>query len=168
MLPLRSKCKDQGVLESIMNRSLNYPHCVQLLKYKSMSKQFSSTPHLKRDTAFRNCFGCICYEYIEQIVNITDPSSFMTWTSSKFELFSVIAGMVCQYLMLLLFLSDQPCGLGKIAKLINAGKIDSSELITMKTLKVHRIISWTILFFCLMTSTSVFHFGRKQVPLGSK
>ncbi|TVU21307.1 hypothetical protein EJB05_30935 [Eragrostis curvula] len=29
----------------------------------------------------------------------------------------------------------QPCGLGKIAKLINAGKIDSSELITMKTLK---------------------------------
>jgi hypothetical protein len=30
---------------------------------------------------------------------------------------------------------DQPCGLGKIAKLINAGKIDSSELITMKTLK---------------------------------
>ncbi|KAF6146427.1 hypothetical protein GIB67_037727 [Kingdonia uniflora] len=32
-------------------------------------------------------------------------------------------------------LSFQPCGLGKIAKLINAGKIDSSELITMKTLK---------------------------------
>lgn len=30
----------------------------------------------------------------------------------------------------------QPVGLGKIAKLINAGKIDSSELITMKTLKV--------------------------------
>ncbi|GER54494.1 50S ribosomal protein L15 [Striga asiatica] len=29
----------------------------------------------------------------------------------------------------------QPVGLGKIAKLINAGKIDSSELITMKTLK---------------------------------
>ncbi|GFY91211.1 ribosomal protein L18e/L15 superfamily protein [Actinidia rufa] len=28
-----------------------------------------------------------------------------------------------------------PVGLGKIAKLINAGKIDSSELITMKTLK---------------------------------
>lgn len=37
---------------------------------------------------------------------------------------------------------DQPCGLGKIAKLINAGKIDSSELITMKTLKV-----LTIFFF---------------------
>uniref|UniRef100_A0A804N2L3 Ribosomal protein L18e/L15P domain-containing protein n=1 Tax=Zea mays TaxID=4577 RepID=A0A804N2L3_MAIZE len=33
-------------------------------------------------------------------------------------------------------LTFQPCGLGKIAKLINAGKIDSSELITMKTLKV--------------------------------
>lgn len=32
-------------------------------------------------------------------------------------------------------LSFQPVGLGKIAKLINAGKIDSSELITMKTLK---------------------------------
>lgn len=32
--------------------------------------------------------------------------------------------------------SMQPVGLGKIAKLINAGKIDSSELITMKTLKV--------------------------------
>ncbi|CAM0910534.1 unnamed protein product [Alopecurus aequalis] len=32
-------------------------------------------------------------------------------------------------------LTFQPCGLGKIAKLINAGKIDSSELITMKTLK---------------------------------
>ena len=30
----------------------------------------------------------------------------------------------------------QPVGLGKIAKLINAGKIDSHELITMKTLKV--------------------------------
>ncbi|XP_010520285.1 PREDICTED: uncharacterized protein LOC104799448 [Tarenaya hassleriana] len=29
----------------------------------------------------------------------------------------------------------QPVGLGKIAKLINAGKIDSHELITMKTLK---------------------------------
>ncbi|CAK9158134.1 unnamed protein product [Ilex paraguariensis] len=29
----------------------------------------------------------------------------------------------------------KPVGLGKIAKLINAGKIDSSELITMKTLK---------------------------------
>ncbi|KAG1327953.1 Mitochondrial/chloroplast ribosomal protein L15/L10 [Cocos nucifera] len=33
-------------------------------------------------------------------------------------------------------LTFQPVGLGKIAKLINAGKIDSSELITMKTLKV--------------------------------
>jgi len=44
-----------------------------------------------------------------------------------------LSGMT--YLMLLIFLSDQPCGLGKIAKLINAGKIDSSELITMKTLK---------------------------------
>ncbi|KAF3336601.1 54S ribosomal protein L10 [Carex littledalei] len=32
-------------------------------------------------------------------------------------------------------LTFQPCGLGKIAKLINAGKIDSGELITMKTLK---------------------------------
>ncbi|RXI09139.1 hypothetical protein DVH24_023300 [Malus domestica] len=31
--------------------------------------------------------------------------------------------------------SWQPVGLGKIATLINAGKIDSSELITMKTLK---------------------------------
>ncbi|KAL3537692.1 hypothetical protein ACH5RR_001058 [Cinchona calisaya] len=32
-------------------------------------------------------------------------------------------------------LTFQPVGLGKIAKLINAGKIDLSELITMKTLK---------------------------------
>ncbi|GMH06673.1 hypothetical protein Nepgr_008513 [Nepenthes gracilis] len=32
-------------------------------------------------------------------------------------------------------LTFQPVGLGKIAKLINAGKIDSSELITMKILK---------------------------------
>ncbi|KAL8210607.1 hypothetical protein R6Q57_005044 [Mikania cordata] len=32
-------------------------------------------------------------------------------------------------------LEFQPVGLGKIARLINAGKIDSSELITMKTLK---------------------------------
>ncbi|KAG9129292.1 hypothetical protein Leryth_015673 [Lithospermum erythrorhizon] len=32
-------------------------------------------------------------------------------------------------------LDFQPVGLGKIAMLINAGKIDSSELITMKTLK---------------------------------
>jgi large subunit ribosomal protein L15 len=35
-----------------------------------------------------------------------------------------------------LFLLLQPIGLGKIATFINAGKIDSSELITMKTLKV--------------------------------
>jgi len=45
--------------------------------------------------------------------------------------------------------SGQPCGLGKIAKLINAGKIDSSELITMKTLKVLRIISLNVLCFLL-------------------
>ncbi|GAB2277997.1 hypothetical protein Dimus_012697 [Dionaea muscipula] len=32
-------------------------------------------------------------------------------------------------------LTFQPVGLGKIARLINAGKIDSGELITMKTLK---------------------------------
>ncbi|XP_027342846.1 uncharacterized protein LOC113855412 [Abrus precatorius] len=32
-------------------------------------------------------------------------------------------------------LTFQPIGLGRIAKLINAGKIDSSELISMKTLK---------------------------------
>ncbi|KAL4189730.1 hypothetical protein AMTRI_Chr08g208580 [Amborella trichopoda] len=32
-------------------------------------------------------------------------------------------------------LTFQPVGLGKIAKLINEGRIDSSELITMKTLK---------------------------------
>ncbi|KAG0482973.1 hypothetical protein HPP92_011057 [Vanilla planifolia] len=31
--------------------------------------------------------------------------------------------------------TEHPVGLGKVAKLINAGKIDSSELITMKTLK---------------------------------
>ncbi|KAK4568945.1 hypothetical protein RGQ29_004383 [Quercus rubra] len=31
--------------------------------------------------------------------------------------------------------TSQPVGLGKFAKIINAGKIDSSELITMKTLK---------------------------------
>uniref|UniRef100_A0A5B7B0R2 Large ribosomal subunit protein uL15/eL18 domain-containing protein n=1 Tax=Davidia involucrata TaxID=16924 RepID=A0A5B7B0R2_DAVIN len=37
-------------------------------------------------------------------------------------------------------LTFQPVGLGKIAKLINAGKIDSSELITMKTLKDTRAI----------------------------
>ncbi|KAE8696606.1 hypothetical protein F3Y22_tig00110654pilonHSYRG00010 [Hibiscus syriacus] len=30
----------------------------------------------------------------------------------------------------------EPVGLGKIAKLINAGKIDSHELITLKTLKI--------------------------------
>jgi large subunit ribosomal protein L15 len=46
--------------------------------------------------------------------------------------------------MLITFPSDQPCGLGKIAKLINAGKIDSSELITMKTLKVLGIISFIL------------------------
>ncbi|KAL5553346.1 hypothetical protein UlMin_040747 [Ulmus minor] len=33
-------------------------------------------------------------------------------------------------------LTFQPVGLGKIAKLINEGKIDSHELITMKTLKM--------------------------------
>ncbi|XP_057954803.1 uncharacterized protein LOC131148870 [Malania oleifera] len=37
-------------------------------------------------------------------------------------------------------LEFQPVGLGKIANLINAGKIDSSELITMKTLKDTRAI----------------------------
>lgn len=37
-------------------------------------------------------------------------------------------------------LTFQPVGLGKIAKLINAGQIDSSELITMKTLKDTRAI----------------------------
>jgi hypothetical protein len=37
---------------------------------------------------------------------------------------------------LLLWFLWQPVGLGKIARLINAGKIDSHELITMKTLKV--------------------------------
>lgn len=37
-------------------------------------------------------------------------------------------------------LTFQPVGLGKIAKLINAGRIDSSELITMKTLKDTRAI----------------------------
>ena len=58
-----------------------------------------------------------------------------------------LSGMT--YLMLLIYLSDQPCGLGKIAKLINAGKIDSSELITMKTLKVLRIISLNVLCFLL-------------------
>ncbi|KAE8801943.1 50S ribosomal protein L15 [Hordeum vulgare] len=39
-------------------------------------------------------------------------------------------------------LTFQPCGLGKIAKLINAGKIDSSELITMKTLKLWTLVLW--------------------------
>ncbi|KAJ6779195.1 50S RIBOSOMAL PROTEIN L15 [Salix koriyanagi] len=37
-------------------------------------------------------------------------------------------------------LTFQPVGLGKIARLINAGKIDSHELITMKTLKETRAI----------------------------
>ncbi|KAK8921907.1 hypothetical protein KSP39_PZI020230 [Platanthera zijinensis] len=37
-------------------------------------------------------------------------------------------------------LTFQPVGLGKIARLINAGRIDSSELITMKTLKETRAI----------------------------
>lgn len=41
-----------------------------------------------------------------------------------------------QMIKLLFYSLWQPVGLGKIAKLINAGKIDSSELITMKTLKV--------------------------------
>lgn len=36
----------------------------------------------------------------------------------------------------------QPVGLGKIAKLINAGEIDSSELITMKILKVMLLIGY--------------------------
>lgn len=45
--------------------------------------------------------------------------------------------------------SMQPVGLGKIAKLINAGKIDSSELITMKTLKVVVAYGVTIALYCL-------------------
>ena len=36
----------------------------------------------------------------------------------------------------------QPVGLGKIARLINMGMIDSSELITMKTLKVCLHTKW--------------------------
>lgn len=43
----------------------------------------------------------------------------------------------------------QPVGLGKIAKLINAGKIDSSELITMKTLKVIAAYVVAIALYCL-------------------
>lgn len=38
------------------------------------------------------------------------------------------------------YLLWQPVGLGKIAYLINAGKIDSHELITMKTLKVLELL----------------------------
>ncbi|XP_060185138.1 probable LRR receptor-like serine/threonine-protein kinase RFK1 [Lycium barbarum] len=41
-------------------------------------------------------------------------------------------------------MEKQPVGLGKIAKLINARKIDSSELITMKTLKV--IVAYGVTF----------------------
>lgn len=43
---------------------------------------------------------------------------------------------ICINFNFIIYLFLQPVGLGKIAKLINAGKIDSSELITMKTLKV--------------------------------
>ncbi|RVW12280.1 50S ribosomal protein L15 [Vitis vinifera] len=45
------------------------------------------------------------------------------------------AGRVTRMIKSLFYSLWQPVGLGKIAKLINAGKIDSSELITMKTLK---------------------------------
>lgn len=44
------------------------------------------------------------------------------------------------------YICVQPVGLGKIAYLINAGKIDSHELITMKTLKVLFLVD-IILFF---------------------
>lgn len=44
--------------------------------------------------------------------------------------------LLAYLLIILLYLCWQPVGLGKIAKLINEGKIDSHELITMKTLKV--------------------------------
>ncbi|KAF8661835.1 hypothetical protein HU200_056792 [Digitaria exilis] len=47
----------------------------------------------------------------------------------------------------------QPCGLGKIAKLINAGKIDSSELISMKTLKVLRVIFLNMVCLCVFLNS---------------
>lgn len=49
--------------------------------------------------------------------------------------------MFTSHQMVITFLLWQPVGLGKIAKLINEGKIDSSELITMKTLKVPNLLS---------------------------
>jgi hypothetical protein len=59
-------------------------------------------------------FGCVPFPYIPQS----------------------ISHMYCYIQNFVLYLLLQPIGLGKIATFINAGKIDSSELITMKTLKV--------------------------------
>lgn len=61
----------------------------------------------------------------------------------------------------------QPVGLGKIAKLINAGKIDSSELITMKTLKVQRKYSRTMPFpssneFNLLITITIGYRGNRE------
>ncbi|KAF8404420.1 hypothetical protein HHK36_009305 [Tetracentron sinense] len=55
------------------------------------------------------------------------------WGAVEFFVLSPYIELTAQ--QILLFALWQPVGLGKIAKLINAGKIDSSELITMKTLK---------------------------------
>lgn len=61
----------------------------------------------------------------------------------------------------------QPVGLGKIAKLINAGKIDSSELITMKTLKVQQKYSRAMPFpssneFNLLITITIGYRGNRE------
>jgi len=84
-----------------------------------------------------------------------------------------ISHMYCYIQNFVLFLLLQPIGLGKIATFINAGKIDSSELITMKTLKVFVTTSSLKmnLFASCATSHSLFiiiTIHRMQGYLGSK
>lgn len=61
--------------------------------------------------------------------------NFHVYRESLVQFYFFLLNCLLSYKFFLMSLS-QPIGLGKIAKLINMGKIDSSELITMKTLKV--------------------------------
>lgn len=56
----------------------------------------------------------------------------------------------------------QPVGLGKIATLINAGKIDSSELITMKTLKVQSHYFLHQLLFSRVIIVTIGYRGNRE------
>lgn len=117
----RSTREDQGALESMMLRSWNYRHGVQLLKYKSMIKQLSSTSLLKSNTAFRNCFGCLIWIFWENCefycsILIHDLNLFKVLT---FFCYSWYDNILCYYCFLLI----SPVDLGKSQSSSMLGKL---------------------------------------------